>query len=44
MATLSKLAVFAGHGGIDPGAVSGKHKEKDYTLQVANALAKLWKS
>ncbi|MDR3345300.1 MAG: N-acetylmuramoyl-L-alanine amidase [Oscillospiraceae bacterium] len=35
-----KIAVFAGHGGSDPGAVSGKLLEKDYTLKTANALAK----
>ncbi|MDR1409518.1 MAG: N-acetylmuramoyl-L-alanine amidase [Oscillospiraceae bacterium] len=34
-----KLAVFAGHGGADPGAVCGKMKEKDLTLKVSNALA-----
>jgi len=40
----TKIAVFAGHGGSDPGAVSGGRKEKDYTLLAANALAKRLKS
>jgi len=35
-----RIAVFAGHGGFDPGAVSGGRKEKDYNLQVSNALAR----
>ncbi|MDR0883061.1 MAG: N-acetylmuramoyl-L-alanine amidase [Oscillospiraceae bacterium] len=36
-----KIAIFAGHGGKDPGACSGKWKEKDCTLAVANQVAKL---
>jgi N-acetylmuramoyl-L-alanine amidase len=36
------VAVDAGHGGIDPGAIgSNKTKEKDVTLAIARALAKL---
>ncbi|MCL2023996.1 MAG: N-acetylmuramoyl-L-alanine amidase [Oscillospiraceae bacterium] len=35
-----KIAVFAGHGGTDPGAVSGKLLEKDYNLRIATALVK----
>lgn len=37
-------AIYAGHGGTDPGAVSGSRKEKDYTLEVANALTALLKA
>ena len=32
---MTKIAVFAGHGGSDPGAVSGSLREKDFTLAVA---------
>ena len=31
------IAIFAGHGGSDPGAVSGGLREKDLTLSVSNA-------
>ena len=32
-----KIYVGVGHGGSDPGAVSGKHIEKNYALDIANA-------
>lgn len=34
---MAKVYVGVGHGGKDPGAVSGKHKEKDYALEIATA-------
>lgn len=34
---MAKIYVGVGHGGSDSGAVSGKHKEKDYALDIANA-------
>ncbi len=33
-----KIIVDAGHGGDDPGAVSGNLKEKDFTLKAANYM------
>lgn len=33
-----KIIVDAGHGGEDPGAVSGNLKEKDFNLQAANYM------
>lgn len=36
-----KIIIDAGHGGSDPGAVNGVHKEKDYALSVALKLGKL---
>ena len=33
-----KVIVDAGHGGDDPGAVSGNLKEKDFTLEAANYM------
>ena len=33
----NKVYVGVGHGGKDPGAVSGKHKEAAYALDIANA-------
>ena len=33
-----RIVVDAGHGGSDPGAVSGNLKEKDFTLQAANYM------
>lgn len=33
-----KIIVDAGHGGEDPGAISGNLKEKDFTLQAANYM------
>lgn len=41
---MSKFAVYAGHGGKDPGAVSGSRNEKDYTLKVMTALTKFLKN
>ena len=34
---MAKIYVGVGHGGSDPGAVSGKHIEKNYALDIANA-------
>lgn len=34
---MAKVYVGVGHGGKDPGAVSGKHKEKTYALEIATA-------
>lgn len=39
-----KFAVYAGHGGSDPGAVTGSRKEKDYTLKVMTKITSLLKS
>ena len=33
-----RIVVDAGHGGVDPGAVSGNLKEKDFTLEAANYM------
>ena len=33
-----RIVVDAGHGGSDPGAVSGNLKEKDFTLEAANYM------
>ena len=33
-----RIVVDAGHGGADPGAVSGDLKEKDFTLKAANYM------
>ena len=38
---MAKIFVSAGHGGRQPGACSGGRIEKNYTLQIANALAAL---
>ncbi len=35
---MKTIMVDAGHGGSDPGAVNGSHKEKVYTLQIAKRL------
>ncbi|MCL2054961.1 MAG: N-acetylmuramoyl-L-alanine amidase [Oscillospiraceae bacterium] len=35
---MAKIAVFAGHGGNNPGAVFGPLREKDYTLAVSNEV------
>lgn len=34
---MAKVYIGVGHGGSDPGAVSGKHVEKNYALDIANA-------
>lgn len=34
---MPKVYIGVGHGGSDPGAVSGKHTEKNYALDIANA-------
>lgn len=36
---MAKLAIYAGHGGSDSGAVYGKKREKDYTLQISNGVS-----
>jgi len=38
---MCKIAVFAGHGGNDPGAVTGNRKEKDFNLEVSNQVTTL---
>ena len=38
---MAKIFVSAGHGGKQPGAVNGKLIEKNFTLEIANRLAKL---
>ena len=35
---MPRIAVYAGHGGSDPGAVANGLREKDLTLQVSNAV------
>ena len=35
-----KIVVDAGHGGVDPGAVSGGLQEKDFNLRAAQYMAK----
>ena len=35
---MKTIMIDAGHGGTDPGAVNGSHKEKVYTLQIAKRL------
>lgn len=35
-----RICIDAGHGGMDPGAVSGEFKEKDLTLDIALSLKK----
>ncbi len=39
-----KFAVYAGHGGSDPGAVYGRRKEKDYTLSLMKAVTECLKA
>ena len=34
---MAKVYIGVGHGGSDPGAVYGSHKEKNYALDIANA-------
>ncbi len=36
---MAKLAIYAGHGGSDSGAVYGGRREKDYTLQISNGVS-----
>ncbi|MDR0292566.1 MAG: N-acetylmuramoyl-L-alanine amidase [Oscillospiraceae bacterium] len=38
---MPKIAVFAGHGGADYGAVSGSLREKDFNLAISNAVSSL---
>ena len=35
---MKTIMIDAGHGGSDPGAMNGQHKEKVYTLQIAKRL------
>lgn len=35
---MKTIMIDAGHGGSDPGAINGDHKEKVYTLQIAKRL------
>ena len=35
---MKTIMIDAGHGGSDPGAMNGTHKEKAYTLQIAKRL------
>lgn len=35
---MKTIMIDAGHGGSDPGAINGSHKEKVYTLQIAKRL------
>ena len=37
---ITGVVVDSGHGGSDPGAVSGNLREKDFTLEAANYMAK----
>ena len=41
MTDLPRIAVYAGHGGSDPGAVSGGLREKDLNLAVSNAVTEI---
>lgn len=41
---MSKIAIYAGHGGGDPGAVCGVRQEKAYTLEVSNQVTALLKA
>lgn len=34
---MAKVYIGVGHGGADPGAVSGSHKEKVYALDIATS-------
>lgn len=38
---MATIAVFAGHGGADPGAVSGNLREKDFTLAVMLSMSRI---
>ena len=37
---ITGVVVDSGHGGSDPGAVSGNLKEKDFNLEAANYMTK----
>lgn len=39
-----KFAIYAGHGGTDPGAVYGGRKEKDYTLSLMRVVTEALKA
>lgn len=36
---MARIAVYAGHGGSDPGAVANGLREKDFTLAISNAAS-----
>lgn len=36
---MTKLSIYAGHGGSDSGAVYGGRREKDYTLSISNGVS-----
>lgn len=37
---ITGVVVDSGHGGSDPGAISGNLREKDFTLEAANYMTK----
>ena len=37
---ITGVVVDSGHGGSDPGAISGNLREKDFTLQAANYMTR----
>lgn len=37
---ITGIVVDSGHGGSDPGAISGNLREKDFTLEAANYMTK----
>lgn len=39
----STIVIAAGHGGTDPGAVNGTHKERDQAILIVNEMEKLLK-
>ncbi len=41
---MTKLAIYAGHGGSDSGAIYGDRREKDYTLEISNGVSEILKS
>jgi len=41
---LTRLAIYAGHGGSDPGAVSNGLREKDFNLAVSNQVTNILRS
>jgi N-acetylmuramoyl-L-alanine amidase len=38
---LARIAVYAGHGGSDSGAVANGLREKDFTLAISNAVTSI---
>ena len=41
---ITGVVVDSGHGGSDPGAISGNLREKDFTLEAANYMTKRFRS